>query len=240
MSRPGRSRNPNWVRDELILALDLYKRLDFTNTSGQYGETSLAIQELSEVLNALPLHPWRPDSARFRNGNGVYMKLCNFLRVDPEYHGKGLDAGNQLEEVVWNEFVGDLSRLSTVADGIRVGAEIVRNSERNGFLMEDEFPEGQILTRLHLLRERNRSAVKTAVTKKADTGPLKCGICAFDFSARYGRLGSDFIECHDVQPLSRISANPKPDLVLVCSNCHRMAHRARPWLGRGELLSIVL
>lgn len=240
MTRPAGGRNPNWARDELILALDLYKRLDFANTSGQFDETSPAIQELSELLNALPLHPWRPDAERFRNGNGVYMKLCNFLRLDPDYHGKGLDAGNQLEEVVWGEFAGDMHRLAAVAEGIRAGADVVRDAERNGSRTDDEFPEGQILTRLHMIRERNRSAVKAAVAQHADTNSLKCQICAFDFSVTYGRLGAEFIECHDVQPLSRLSANPKPDLVLVCSNCHRMAHRARPWLSRSDLRSIVL
>jgi len=66
-----RGRNPNWTRDELMLALDLYLRLDFTHSAGQYGESSDQVQELSEVLNALPLRPWRPDAERFRNGNRV-------------------------------------------------------------------------------------------------------------------------------------------------------------------------
>ena len=166
--KPAKGRNPNWTRDELILAFDLYLRVDFAHSSGQYGESSAEIQELSEILNALPLHPWRPDAERFRNGNGVYMKLCNFLRLDPAYPGRGLDAGNQLEQVVWDEFTQDRNRLASVAAGIRAGAEIVRQSERRNWLAEDEFPEGQILTRLHLIRERNRVSMQGIISRAAD------------------------------------------------------------------------
>ena len=223
-----------------VLALDLYLRLDFTHASGQYGQASKQIQELSEVLNALPLHPWRPDAERFRNGNGVYMKLCNFLRLDPEYPGRGLKAGNQLEQVVWDEFAGDRAMLTSVAAGIRSAAEVVRQSERNGLFTEDEFPEGQILTRLHIIRERNRSSVREAVSRFSEKGPLKCQICGFDFRARYGRLGETYIECHDVVPVSKMKIRTKPDLVPVCSNCHRMVHRVRPWLDHPQLRSIIL
>ena len=30
------------------------------------------------------------------------------------------------------------------------------------------------------------------------------------------------------------------DIVLVCSNCHRMLHRHRPWLSAVELKSVLL
>ena len=32
---------------------------------------------------------------KLRNPAGVYVKLCNFLRFDPAYTGKGLVAGNR-------------------------------------------------------------------------------------------------------------------------------------------------
>ena len=167
------------------------------------------------------------------------MKLCNFLRVDPDYPGRGLDAGNRLEQFVWDEFVQDWQRLASVASGIRAAADEVRASERHGLFAEEEFPEGQILTRLHLLRERQPSAVRAAVSQAADQAVLKCQICAFDFRSRYGRLGEKYIECHDVVPVDKGSMRPRPDLVLVCSNCHRMVHRARPWLERAQLQSII-
>jgi hypothetical protein len=72
-------RNPNWARDEIILALDLYFRVNPLTTSKSHPE----IVALSELLNKLPIHSDRPDIEKFRNQNGVYMKMCNILRLDP-------------------------------------------------------------------------------------------------------------------------------------------------------------
>jgi hypothetical protein len=71
-------RNPNWTRDELILALDLYVR----HRPAVLGNTSAEVIELSEVLNRLA----RADQNRsptHRNPNGVAMKLLNFRPFDP-------------------------------------------------------------------------------------------------------------------------------------------------------------
>jgi 5-methylcytosine-specific restriction enzyme A len=79
-------RNPKWHRDEIILALDLYFSLD----RGSIDHKNPKIIELSKTLNALPLFPDRPDEDRFRNSNGVTLKLSNFLAFDPNYKGKGM------------------------------------------------------------------------------------------------------------------------------------------------------
>ncbi len=54
-----------------------------------------------------------------------------------------------------------------------------------------------------------------------------------DFKAVYGELGNGFAECHHKNPLSLRDENKKTelsDLAIVCSNCHRMLHRKRPWI----------
>jgi 5-methylcytosine-specific restriction protein A len=79
---------------------------------------------MSRVLNALPVHKDRPDAGRFRNPNGVYMKLCNFLRFDPSYRGSGLTRGGRREEAIWKEFAEDRRRLTSVAARIRTTAKV--------------------------------------------------------------------------------------------------------------------
>jgi hypothetical protein len=111
-------RNPPWARDELILALDLYFRIDPLKTS----ETNPEIVALSGLLNALRIHTDRPDSVRFRNANGVYMKLCNFLRLDPSYSGIGLKAGSKGDARVWEEFANNREGLRLAAATIRASA----------------------------------------------------------------------------------------------------------------------
>lgn len=108
-------RNPPWHREELILALELYFRV----TPSRMNSRHPAVIELSEILNKLPTVRDRPDKVRFRNSNGVYMKLCNFLRLDPSYHGKGLTRGGKLEEVIWSEFANDRERLKRIAQMIK-------------------------------------------------------------------------------------------------------------------------
>jgi len=76
----------------------------------------------------------------------------------------------------------------------------------------------------------------------AETGALRCEACGFDFHETYGKLGEDFIECHHVTPVSELKAGATTrlsDLVVVCSNCHRMLHRRRPWLTAAELRVVV-
>jgi 5-methylcytosine-specific restriction enzyme A len=73
-------------------------------------------------------------------------------------------------------------------------------------------------------------------------GDLACEVCDFDFSARYGERGDGFIECHHTKPLADGSPGEKTklsDLALVCANCHRMIHRARPWLNVDQLKTLL-
>jgi 5-methylcytosine-specific restriction protein A len=221
------TRNPSWKRDELILALDLYFRHKPSNISKTHPE----VVALSKVLNALPIHGHRPDAAKFRNANGVYMKLCNFLHVDPSYHGKGLTGGGAEEKAVWDEFAHDPMKLGVTAAAIKARLEKQPTEEETKTPVEDEdeFPEGTVLFRSHRSRERNRKLVARAkaLALKAQ-GKLACAVCAFDFGARYGKVGAGYIEAHHTVPISQIAPGAKTkvkDIALLCSNCHRMAHR---------------
>lgn len=231
-------RNPPWKRDELILALDLYFRHPPKTISQSHPE----IIALSEVLNCLPIHAERPDQAKFRNPNGVYMKLCNFLRLDPSYKGKGLESGGKLEEIIWLEFSGDREELSNLATLIKSSISI--KSSLIGIETEEEnFPEGKIVFREHRRRERSSKLVKKAKqARKAKEGYLSCEICTFDYQKFYGELGEDYIECHHTKPVSQLRPDDTTsikDLALVCANCHRMLHRKRPWLHPVDLKDII-
>lgn len=231
-------KNPKWTRDELILALELYTRLNPIHTS----DTNPEIIALSETLNALPVHPHSEHREKFRNANGVYMKLCNFLRFDPEYTGTGLQRGGRLEQVVWDEFAKDPERLRATAAAILGGASLIPPPTDEVELAldeEEEFAEGRLLTQLHKRRERNPSIVRRKKKKVLETtGSLACEVCNFEFRLRYGSLGEGFAECHHRKPLSELAESKNTrmeDLAIVCANCHRMLHRARPWKTVEEL-----
>lgn len=219
-------RNPSWVRDELILALDLFMRHNPVHISNNHPE----VLALSEVLNKLPIHQQRPDATRFRNPNGVYMKLCNFLRFDPDYAGKGLIAGGKLEEEIWNQFHDKPELLHEVASTIK---NVVQSKEAVSIQTPDneeaQAIEGRVLFRFHRIRERNQNLVnKKKRLVFAQCGELRCEVCSFNFEYQYGSLGKGYIECHHTVLLSKLEPTKKTklsDLALVCSNCHRMLHR---------------
>ncbi len=51
------------------------------------------------------------------------------------------------------------------------------------------------------------------------------------FGKRYGERGEGFIEVHHVRPIAArgraTPIYPKRDMIVVCSNCHRMIHKRR-------------
>ena len=108
---------------------------------------------------------------------------------------------------------------------------------------DEGFPEGKKKLRVHICRERNYKVIKEAKDRYKDKhGKLICQICAFDFEERYGKIGTDFIEGHHTIPVSELNDGDKTkveDIVLVCSNCHKMLHRKRPWLKPEELKDIL-
>ena len=234
-------RNPPWTRYELIVAVQFY----FEYAPAIPGKKSSEILQLSELLNRLRLKAGGHIPEKFRNPNAVYMKLMNFRRLDPEYHGKGLQRGNKLEEVVWNTYVSNKEELKRMRDSICAAI-----ANENPILPEEttsddgeESLEGRVLTRLHTYRERDSKLV--ALKKRRvldDGGRLVCEVCGFDFEMTYGSRGQQFIECHHTKPLSELKTGETTridDLALLCSNCHRMIHRKRPWLSISDLRQLV-
>lgn len=226
-----KKRNPNWTRDELLVALDYYldNRNDYFSPTGA-GVLALTAR-IGQVAKALGL----TGSDTLRNANGVSMKLLNFRNHDPTHDTQGLPNVNHLEEIVWDEFADNPAALKKVVSTILDVTQAAAAEDASLPLDDDmtEAREGQILTRLHRYRERSTAIVKR---KKAahlkQHGHLCCEACGFDFQATYGDRGEGFVECHHTRPVSELTAGETTklaDLVLLCSNCHRMVHAARPW-----------
>lgn len=92
---------------------------------------------------------------------------------------------------------------------------------------EDRYPEGAERRLIQTTRERNPTLTRNAVIKYGTT----CKVCDFDFNKYYGRsFGQSYIEVHHVIPLASVRAACKTnikDVIVVCSNCHRVIHRKR-------------
>ncbi len=86
-----------WTRDELLLAMNLYRKLPF----GQLHARNRVIVEVAGKLGRPP--------------GSLAMKLCNLASLDPTLQArgiKGLPGTSNLDREVWEEFH---TRLDTLA-----------------------------------------------------------------------------------------------------------------------------
>lgn len=81
--------------------------------------------------------------------------------------------------------------------------------------------------RMHRKIERNPRSASLAKTHHG----YICQACGFDYLARYGELGRNYIEAHHLRPISTLSEggvvryDVAKDFAVLCANCHRMIHR---------------
>ena len=239
-------RNPIWSRDELILALDLYLK----HRKAPPGKNSPEVIELSNFLAEMGKTLGVGNAETYRNPSGVYMKMMNFMRFDPEYtrDGKvGLTRGNKDEGVVWGEFASDLKRLTEVVGAIRASIQQHHDDNELGGADEPdiaEAPEGRVLTRMHRVRERSRKLVELAKKRAlAKYKKLCCEACGFDFSVKYGFKGEGVIDVHHTKPVHTLASDGDKtnvdDLALLCANCHRIVHSSRKWLSIDEVKRLI-
>lgn len=113
------TKSPNWTREELILAFNLYLKIPF----GKMHKGNPDVIKLAEILGRRT-----PDS--------VAMRLTNFASVDP-YHQergiKGMDGGRWQVQPIWDEFIGDQEEL--VFESERILAEYQHTT------VEDVYPD---------------------------------------------------------------------------------------------------
>jgi 5-methylcytosine-specific restriction enzyme A len=237
MAKP---RNQAWLRDELILALDLYVR------EGRLPAAA-SVQDLSRVLRAIPIDAQMANNPRFRNDNAVLLKVSNFVAIDPASTTSGMARHGAGDAAVWEEFHDSPEDLREAAAAIRAA---ITSSQGAGALdvtdvddLDEEAREGALLTRVHRSRERNARLVARKKDRVlARDGRLTCEACGFDFAAQYGDRGTGFIECHHTVPLHSLKPGTRTrlsDLALLCSNCHRMVHRRKQWLTVDALRSVL-
>ncbi|WP_299583546.1 HNH endonuclease [uncultured Sunxiuqinia sp.] len=96
-------RNPNWTREEHIVAFNLYCKIPFTKINENYPP----VVELANIIG--------------RKKGAVSYKLANFARLDPALKARnvsGLTHGAKGEEIVWNEFHGNWDQLAFESEQI--------------------------------------------------------------------------------------------------------------------------
>lgn len=236
MARTQGHGNPNWTRDETILALDLYFELNGEVPSPK----SEAIKEFSELLRSLPYHAEAAKQSTFRNPDGVGFKLMNLRQVAT---GKGLGNVSNMDRRVWDEFgdrPDDVHRLAAAIKAAIVfaGANVLPE-------VDQELSEGRLLTALHLRRERNPKVRVMLLDARGPEG-LRCEICFMSRPELQLPLQESLFEAHHLVPLAEAGERKTKltDLALLCACCHRLIHRAMVlksrWVGLAEARTLIV
>lgn len=211
--------NPDWSRDETLLALDLYFRCGRVVPGGPNEE----VNKLSAVLRTLPIHPLETRQPSFRNPDGVSFKLQNLHNVAT---GKGLGNVSQTDRETWAGFGSDPLKVSVLAAAILAGAPAILNKDIETDPL-DCFPEGEVMTALHKKRERSPKLRKKLLNQRRATGALACDAC-LRLGPEDQRFTDSVFEAHHLVPLASIGKTETrlKDLALLCASCHRLMHRA--------------
>ncbi|MFJ3270340.1 HNH endonuclease [Streptomyces sp. NPDC086776] len=235
-------KNPDWARDEVILACQLVMANGWKGLDAQDNR----VLELSALLQLLPIHAEADRNEKFRNPNGVARKTFDIATRHPDYHGKPTNGG-ALDVEALNEFLTRPDQMTEVARLIRQGiaaGELQALAPTDDEDFDDAFsaPEGRLLLRRHRARERNKGLRKKKISSVLrQGGSLACEACGFDFEEVYGDRGAGYIECHHVVPLHEAGEGRTKlsDLALICANCHRVIHRRAPWPIPAELRATI-
>jgi len=229
-------RGPHWVHDELLLTLELYILECMGNTKPVLGKTNAKVIEMSKLLNRLPIHNERFTNKEFRNPNGVSLRLSNWRHIDPTNEDTGSRNVNNLMWDIWDEYHDKVDELQNITKNIKIIAfnqklnnevSLFNEGEEEGDSFKSK--EGKILYSWVKSRERSpKLRNKKIATHLKNNDSLSCEVCGFDFEFQYGEIGKKYIECHHIVPLSLINVEKETkleDLILICSNCHRIIHR---------------
>ncbi len=153
-------------------------------------------------------------------------KLCSSDWRNSEFN---FDVSNVLFHVLNNfdyynqQDLTDVSNKSEIVAALR---QAVLNAQRTYFL--DSFAEGSPRLVRHLMRERDQDLSRKVKDAAISKGSLQCSACLTDFLSIYGETAARrIIECHHNVPISSPEHGGKTkiqDLILLCANCHRLAH----------------
>ncbi|TPQ33433.1 HNH endonuclease [Cupriavidus pinatubonensis] len=232
--------NPDWTRDETILALDLYLRCE----GSMPGPNDPRVIALSQELRSLPIHPVAKRRDSFRNPEGVAFKLQNLRQVAT---GRGLANVSIVDRDVWGDF-GNRPEFVEILAG-RIRGESAASAKFEPFEQEDEeFAEGRLLTRAHRRRERERSIRAKLINQRLSAmNGLACDACGEGPRISATGLCDAGFEAHHTLPLARAGESGTTtrlrDMALLCATCHRLLHRVmqtrKEWVSIADFKSLL-
>lgn len=205
---------------------DPLDRDDYAREMGwTYGCSHMTIRKLKHPIT---LQDLRENDQFFKESWGAYRSnfqgivfeipsdVWDKLILIAEQKNPSYDLELLLDQETTKELNNLKSMVKSDLDSLRV--------EESG---QDYYTEGKPKPRYTIHYERNQKLRAKAI----EIHGTKCKVCGFDFGAVYGERGYGYIEVHHLIPVSSFGettkVDPRTDMTVVCSNCHRMIHRKK-------------
>ena len=189
-------------------------------------------------------HPEVTEAERtqkYRNSANLWANRVQFARLHLANQGMLFRANSAPDapRSYWKLTPKGLETARTV-QGSSSPTDFQVAADLEALAQEESAIEGLRTERLVAHFERNPKLRAAAIAIHGTT----CRACNFNFGAIYGSRGKDYIEVHHLVPVSRMTepstVNPRTDMTVLCSNCHRMVHRSRDKpLSLQELIEVV-
>lgn len=122
------SRNPNWTREEQILAFNLYNEIPF----GRINDDTPEIVNLAKLIG--------------RSAGAVSLKLANIARLDPAHKARGvrgMSHGAKGEAAIWEEFAHDPEALALESERLKA-LRLGKTLEEVAEIETDDLPKAGI------------------------------------------------------------------------------------------------
>ncbi len=158
----------------------------------------------------------------FAPENKTILSLQDLKIIDPNFIWTPQGSGKQIPK--------DLAlKLEKAIDELTPNNKIKKISYLDKFedIDLEVYPEGKKVSVYTTQYERDPRNRKLAIQHHGTS----CMACGFSFKESYGDWSNDYIEVHHLKPLSQVGESfipdPKKDMIVLCSNCHKMVHRKK-------------
>jgi hypothetical protein len=155
--------------------------------------------------------------------NFTWNSVSKIYTCDVGIGRRNSNCTSKIAIMPFSEFEAFLQFNNEFGFGIIVDNSDFVNDEYESVNIDGNIQEGKTIYFYGKKYERD-STIRNEVIKIQGH---KCKICNFDFEKFYGDIGNGYIEVHHIIPLCKGEQNPNPttDLIVICSNCHKMIHR---------------
>lgn len=157
--------------------------------------------------------------------------------------GKGLGNVSNMDRQIRAEFGERPDEVRRIANAIKDGITVVGSDQLPD--VEQELPEGRLLTAFHVRRERNPKVRKMLLDDRRLAG-FQCEVCDLTRPDLEMSLQEAMFEAHHLVPLADAGERKTKlvDLALLCACCHRLIHRAMVskarWMGLDEARTLIV